>query len=423
MKTLVRGVIIRIFEFQAKRLIHRQELRVIAVAGSVGKTSTKTAIARVVEQKYPGKVLLHSGNYNTELSVPVSLFDLVLPGSLLNPVAWFRLILKSNRIIKHGYQYEVAIIELGTDRPGDMARFMRYLKPDYGVVTAIVPEHMEAFKTLDAVAEEEFLLALHARKPVLNLEDERIRSMADQVPEASTYGSKGIVRFEKTRPSQQGYSVVINLGSEKLEAQTNLVGEHSLLAILAAAAIGIDMGLTSSQIKQGIEAFKPVNGRMHILRGKRDATILDDSYNASPDAVRAALKALKAMEGKRKIAILGSMNELGDMAESAHKDVGVQCSSLDLLITIGSQANKWLAPAARAAGLAEAQVKSFGSPYEAGVFAAAQLKSGDTVLVKGSQNGVFSEEAIKSLLANPADETHLVRQSPQWLAKKQAQFK
>ena len=160
---------------------------------------------------------------------------------------------------------------------------------------------------------------------------------------------------------------------------------------------------------------------MQLLRGLENSTIIDDTYNASPLAVQAALTALMATEASQRIAILGSMNELGKTSAQAHEKIGSLCDSakLDWVITIGEEAEKHLAPAALKNGC---QVRSFLSPYQAGGFVHSILKPRAVILAKGSQNGVYAEEAVKVLLHSTEDEEKLVRQTPAWLKKKDDQF-
>jgi UDP-N-acetylmuramyl pentapeptide synthase len=160
---------------------------------------------------------------------------------------------------------------------------------------------------------------------------------------------------------------------------------------------------------------------MQILAGKRGSIIIDDTYNASPVAVEAALDVLYATEAPQHIAILGSMNELGEDSATLHSEVGGYCNpkKLDLVVTIGKEAKENLAPVAKNQGC---QVETFMSPYEAGRFVATKLQTSGVVLVKGSQNGVFAEEAVKQLLANQSQARKLVRQSSYWLGVKQRQF-
>jgi UDP-N-acetylmuramoyl-tripeptide--D-alanyl-D-alanine ligase len=386
----------------------------VAVAGSVGKTSTKLAIARVLQEKYGAKVMVHQGNYNDPVSIPISIFGLEVPDRLTDPRVWVKVMRRMDRMIRSKYPYKVVVVELGTDHPGDIPAFMRYLTPDIGVLTAITPEHMEFFKTINRVAEEEFALARGSRVVVACGDDPEIASRLDRLKQkVITYGDSGTVRFA---------SKGIRLG-KKLIADSNqdVISDHGRKALLAAAAVGDELGMKPREIEAGLAGVKPVAGRMKLLRGLSGSRIIDDTYNASPAAAIAALDTLYKHRGRR-IAILGMMNELGAYSERAHREVGAHACKLDLLITIGRDAASFLAPAAIEAGLDKSKVRSFQSPFEAGRYLAPKLKSGDWVLAKGSQNGVFAEEAVKQLLADPKESLNLVRQSDAWLAKKYKQF-
>lgn len=416
MKNALRRLVAqRLLQPKVKKLIKTYNLQVIAVGGSVGKTSTKHAIAAVLESKYPGQVLAHPGNFNTEISLPLSIFELPIPKTLINPVVWLGISSQMERIIQSGaYRYKVLVLELGIDHPGEMAAFMRYLQPDIGVVTAIAPEHLDQLHDMETVAREEFLLAQKSKKAVLNAEDPILMKLASGLRQTPVlYGPSGMVRFE------DGFELITRLGQVKVRPQ--VLGDHSLLAVLAASAVAQELGATLPEIAAGIGQIYPSPGRMVEFTGLKGARLIDDTYNASPQAVKAALTFIYRQPG-RKIAILGSMNELGTYSQAAHEEVGKYAYKLDLLVTIGTQAQDYLAPAAIKAGLAETRVKSFLSPYDAGVYVRSIIQAGDIVLVKGSQNAVFSEEALKLLLADPADSVKLVRQSPEWINKKKAQF-
>jgi UDP-N-acetylmuramoyl-tripeptide--D-alanyl-D-alanine ligase len=195
-----------------------------------------------------------------------------------------------------------------------------------------------------------------------------------------------------------------------------------MYSALAAWAVAKKLGMSDDAIKKGLENIQPVAGRMQWLAGVNGSTIIDDSYNASPDAVKLALEALYETDAPQKIAVLGNMNELGDFSKQAHEEIGALCDpkQLELVVTIGPDANAYLAPAASAQGC---KVHGFDSPYDAGKFLKPIIKKGAVVLVKGSQNKVFAEETIKSLLADPADVAKLVRQSPDWMKIKKKAFK
>ncbi|HSE61944.1 MAG TPA: UDP-N-acetylmuramoyl-tripeptide--D-alanyl-D-alanine ligase [Candidatus Saccharimonadales bacterium] len=421
----MKDFITRLLEFQAKRLLAKAKPQIVAVTGSVGKTSTKLNIATVLSQKY--KVLAHYGSYNTHIAVPMAIFDMQLPLSLKNPVSWVKVLWDMEKKIKADYPYEVLVLELGTDHPGEIAYFSRYIKPDVAVVTAVSEEHMEYFGTIDAVAKEELAVTHFSREVLINRDDVDV-VFAKLVPEGinlDTYGTSGVAEYRFTtddfHPGEgfAGQFISPEFGEQKVEL--HVAGEHNARTVVAAGAVGIKMGLTAEQVVAGMNAVRPVTGRMNILKGLKQSTLIDDTYNSSPLAAIAALQTLYLFPTKQRIAILGSMNELGAYSPQAHQQVGSACDPglLDWVITVGAEAEQYLAPAAAAKGC---QVRSFTSPYEAGTFAHSILQTGAVVLAKGSQNRVFTEEALKVLLHTPGDEANLVRQSPFWLEIKAKQF-
>ena len=190
-----------------------------------------------------------------------------------------------------------------------------------------------------------------------------------------------------------------------------------MYSICVAVSIADVLKLPLEEIKKNICGEISFSGRMRRLQGLKNSTIIDDTYNASPDAVKMALDTLYSFEAPQRIAILGMMNELGEISENEHKKIGQYCNPklLDLVVTIGKDANNFLAPEARKAGCEVYEAKN---STEAGIFLRDKVKTGAFILAKGSQNGVFAEEAIKPLLANQSDISKLVRQDAEWMKKK-----
>lgn len=418
-KQVGKDLLCRLLEWQVRRLRARHDFKVIAVAGSVGKTSTKLAIAHALEVSR--RVIYQSGNYNDRLTVPLVLFGRNLP-NLYNLPAWARILLANERTIRLPYFYDIAVLELGTDGPGQMRRFA-YLQPELAVVTAITPEHMEYFKTLDAVASEELSVCAFSKQVLVNFDDISPRYLAGKTVTTFGLGEEATYRASGYQPAGlAGGTLDLRLADEPpISAEAQILGEQGVKILLAAAATAHLLGLSRDQIAAGLKEVKSFAGRMQVLPGIEGSTIIDDTYNASPTAVMAALDVLYATEAPQRIAILGNMNELGDYSQKAHQEVGAYCqpSRLDLVVTIGPDAEKFLAPAARATGC---QVETFASPYEAGEYVKQHLKPGAVVLAEGSQNGVFAEESLKSLLADPGDAKKLVRQSADWMKIKSGQF-
>lgn len=408
----------------------------IVVVGSVGKTTTKTAIATVLAKHF--RVQMEPTNLNSEMSVPLAIMGIKYPPlNLIRKYStWHRVFKAMKQRIKDPQGVDVIIQELATDKPGDIDAFGRYLQPDIAVVTAVAPEHMENFPAgLNDVAREELAIAKYAKLTMVSHDDvdQQFASLA-QTNNITTYGlNGGEYRFDITGGNPlTGYDIRFfapefggasaentNMQSDDaaVPAKIHYLGEHNVRSAVAAAAVGAKVGLNASEIVAGLDDLRPVAGRMNPLSGVYDSIIIDDTYNSSPTAAISALDTLYQIDAPQRVAILGSMNELGQFSPQAHQQVGAYCdpTMLDLVVTIGEDAAKYLAPAAAKRGCA---VKSFPGPIMAGTFVKQHLKARAAVLVKGSQNGVFAEEATKMLLGDPEDKHKLVRQDDEWMERK-----
>jgi len=418
-KAAARSAVCTVLEWQVRQLRLRHRFKVVAVVGSVGKTSTKAAIADLLGQTM--RVRWQAGNYNDRVTVPLVFFGLAEP-SLYNVFAWIKALGVSQSEISLPYPYDVVVVELGTDGPGQLEQFA-YLKPDLTVVTAVSPEHMEYFETLDKVADEELKVFDYSKQVLVNGDDIAGAYLAGRdFLEYSLTSEQAQYRAHQTQQGLHGQTLEISVPRGSLTAQICYLGRQGAKSALAAAAVAHLLGVKRAVIAKGLGSLMPFAGRMQVLTGIKRTTLIDDTYNASPLAVKAALDVLYAAPRvPQRIAILGGMNELGEYSREAHHEVGDYCDpkKLDVVVTIGVDAKKWLAPAARQRGCT---VHSFMNPYDAGVYVASKMKAGAAVLAKGSQNGVFAEEALKPLLAEATDAERLVRQSPSWLARKAKQF-
>jgi len=424
-------------ERYVKKYFKKHHPKLIVVTGSVGKTGTKTAIATVLSTKF--RVQMEPTNHNSVFSVPLGVMGISYPPpELIKKIGTWRKIFKAMRKrIKWPTGVDVIVQELGTDHPGEIAHFGKYLKPDIAVVTAVCPEHMANFPNgLVDVAKEELTVASYSKLTAVNHDD----ISGDFAQFANTtnitdYGLEGgEYRFQIVGGDPlNGYEIrffapefggasaenpELQSMDKAVSATVHLVGEHSLKSAVAAGMIGAKMGMTADEVSKALDEVRPVPGRMNLLSGVRDSTVIDDTYNSSPDAATAALMTLYKINADQRIAILGDMNELGDFSAEAHKKVGETCdpNMLEWVITIGPESARYLAPAARARGN---QVMTFPGPILAGAFANKVLKSRGVVLVKGSQDNVFAEEAVRILLHSDVDQDQeLVRQSPDWMKKK-----
>lgn len=391
------------------------KLILIGVVGSYGKTGTKLAIAHVIGQTK--KVQYQSGNYNDLVSVPLIFFGENMP-NIFNPIAWLMIFIKNEFKIHKTYPYEAVVLELGTDAPGQIAEFSNYLMLDIAVVTSIAREHMANFSDVTAVAVEELSVETFSRRVIIN------RDLCDagyiNKHVTASYGFKKNATYHLETKNQTATAYNFGIYHQNnlwLTANSSNPSKAQVYSAAAAAVVSDLLSIDKTEIIKGIESISPASGRMRILTGIRHSTIWDETYNSSPEAVKGALDTLYSLPNEHKIAVLGNMNELGKYSEQAHIEIGNYCdpNQLDLVITIGNDANAHLAPTAMQRGC---RVITCAGPYDAGEVLLKELQEGGLVLAKGSQNGVFAEEAIKYILNNPRDSKLLVRQSPSWLKQK-----
>jgi len=401
------------------------EVKLVCVTGSVGKTSTKIAIATVLSERF--RVRLQEGNHNAELSAPLAILGIDYPKNIKNIANWITVFRAAKERIIEPTDVDVIVQELGSDRIGQIPNFGKYLNPDIGVVTAVSAEHMEFFKTIDAVAKEELQLANFSKLALINKDDiagEYAKYLTNS--NIDTYGTSATAEYHFI---SQKYSIESGHNGEffapefekSIAVNIHVVGEHTLRPAIAAAAVAIKLGMSANEISKGLLKIRPIPGRMNVLRGIQDTIIIDDTYNSSPLAAESSLRVLYSIDAPQRIAVLGSMNELGDVSQIEHEKIGKFCNPNELawVVTVGDEAEKYLAPAAKSRGC---QVKSFKNALLAGGFVRGILENRSVVLFKGSEGKIYLEEAVKEVLQSPSDESKLVRQSNEWLAKKQAFF-
>jgi len=402
------------------------DIKLIVVVGSVGKTSTKRAVATLLSQRFT--VRMYEGNHNTEMSVPLGILGIKYPENIRSIAAWLAVFAEARRRVSGPRDVDVIVQELGTDHPGDIAAFGAYLVPDIAIVTAITPEHMEFFGTIEAVAQEEMSASNFSKFVLLNHDDIDGRfADYESNPNFATYGLDGLAdyRFEKQEFTiGVGYSgnIIAPEFPEAFAASVRVFGEHSIRPVMGAVAVSAKMGLLPHEIVAGISLIRPVPGRMNVLSGIGGTTIIDDSYNSSPAAAAAALQTLYLLgeAAPQRIAVLGDMRELGASSQMEHERLGMLCdpNMLAWVVTVGPETEKYLAPVARQRGC---QVKSVRTAIEAGAFVRSVTREGAMILVKGSQNEIFLEETVK-ILCDMSEDIELVRQSEQWQNTKRAYF-
>jgi UDP-N-acetylmuramoyl-tripeptide--D-alanyl-D-alanine ligase len=412
----------------ARAVLRKYKPTVIMVTGSVGKTSTRDAIAAALSQKTFVRASIKS--YNNEFGVPMTVLGVVSPARSI--LGWLHVFGEAIALIIFPNLYpRVLVLEVGADRPGDLARVLRIATPDAVTVTRLpdIPVHVEAYATPAAVREEEFqpAYALPPGAPlILSCDDDYALKLAAPLSvrklsfgftgESDVKSSETQHAMENGHPTGMEADVTIGGKAHRLVVK-GAVGAPQLLAPAAALATAIGLGTKVEDALKGLETYVPPPGRGRLLRGKEGTILIDDTYNASPAAVEEALASLalvhKKIPNTRRIAIIGDMLELGRYSKDEHEKIGkLARDRADHLITVGPRARA-IARAALEAGMHENDVHSFGTSTEAAPHVAALVAKGDIVLVKGSQS-IRTEKIVEALLLDPADQSLLVRQDREW---------
>jgi UDP-N-acetylmuramoyl-tripeptide--D-alanyl-D-alanine ligase len=431
MKNIFKKIIAKILEIEASTIIKKYQPKIIAVTGSVGKTSTKDAIYSVISKSF--HVRKSEKSFNSEIGVPLTVLG--CNNAWNNPIKWLQNIYQGLDLILFRRSYpEWLVLEVGADRPGDIKQITRWLKPDVVVVTKFskIPAHIEYFKDKNAIIlEKGFLVSAlkHDGTLILNSDDEDAFSFKSKTEnKVVTYGLEGntevratnysIYYSEKTAEPFGIYFKVEYAGNCLPVKIIGTLGMNNIYSSLAALAVGINLGLNLVEATENLSAHIAPRGRMSLIRGIKNSLIIDDTYNSSPVALTSALETLKSLKiKKKKIAMLGDMMELGKHTAEAHKEVGMlAATACDILVTVGLR-SRALAESAIDNGLDEDSVLQFDSSEEAGLYIKNIIKEGDIILVKGSQS-TRMEKIVKEIMAEPACASELlVRQDEEWLKR------
>lgn len=373
----------------------RPNMRIVAITGSYGKTTTKEAIATVLEERFA--VCRALGTENNEIGIP-------------------------RTVARCMPEDEALVLEMGAQWRGEIAGYCRKIRPHVGVVTAVGPVHLELFGSLDRVqhAKAELVQALPARgTAVLNGDDPRVRQMSAKTrADVVTYGTEGMadVLAQNVKVLPDGWTRFdVQAGAERGQLQTQVLGQAGVYAALAATAVGRTLGLTLDEIATGLAKVRPAPGRLHVRQGRNGSTLLDDAYNANRVSATLALESLAELGGQgRKFAVFGDMLELGEYAPEEHRLLGEAAARhADRLVTIGNDSAA-TAAGARAAGMDPARITEFAASHadDAALDAALdsaetllkkEVKQHDVVLIKGSHGMGLYRLAERWAVADSAE--------------------
>lgn len=360
-----------------KRKLYNDKLKVVAITGSVGKTSTKDMIASVLKQKY--KTLKTEGNYNNHIGVPLT-------------------------ILKLKEEHEVAVVEMGMNHLGEISILTNIAKPNLCVITNIGTSHIGNLGSRENIlkAKLEILEGNEEKEIVINNDNDLLHKFYNEKNDEINIITYGIGEQNKIYAcdiiqKEESSKFICYIEDERFEVEVPVAGLHFVENSLAAIAVGKKFGLTNEEIKKGIESFELTKKRMDIETLKSGVKIINDSYNASLESMKGSLKNL-AQYKNRKIAVLGDMLELGEYSKELHEKVGIEVykNNINILICSGENA-KYIANKAKEEGMPEENIYYFKEKENIIGKLKQMIKKDDVILFKASNGMKFFEivEKIK----------------------------
>ncbi len=371
----------RALQLMARDVRRRSGSRVVAITGSAGKTTTKEVAAEFLSAKY--RVFRNKGNLNNHIGLPLSLLELRT-------------------------QPDVAVVELGMNHPGEIRTLVGIAEPEVRVWTNVGDAHAGFFPSTDAIADAKAEILEQARPDdvlIANADDPRVASRAATFAgRIVTFGIEQAADVRATQVEERGLdgtAARVRTPAGDVALRTPLLGLGNLSNVLAAVAVAVQFGVPLDEAAAKAAALHPAHRRGELLRLPGGVTLIDDSYNSSPAALKRALHTVNTATGSaRKVAVLGEMLELGEHAARLHQECGTVAAGagLDLLITVGGAAARALAEAAVAGGMPSSSVTWVATSPEAAALAAERTRAGDLVLVKGSR-GIATDVVVDRLKA------------------------
>ncbi len=428
MRNFFKTIIAWILKMESKLVLAKYKPKIIAITGSIGKTSTKDAVYAVLSKiSYVRK---SEKSYNSEIGLPLTILG--VPNGWNNPLVWFDNILKGLWLFIWPHKYpKWLVLEVGVGKPGDMHSTASWLKTDVVIITAIgeTPAHIEFFESRKHLIEEKSKLIKTLKKDgllVLNADDEDVLQMKTKTKNrtitygfkvgADVLGSGDSISYDRLGVPEGIIFRVDEGGSSLPVVIEGVFGRNHVYASLGALAFASGLGFNMLAATDSLKKYDISPGRMRLLLGINEALIIDDTYNSSPFACKFALATLREVKSNgRKIAILGDMLELGKHTVEAHKNIGkVASENCDVLLVVGQRAQSIKAGALEAEMTPE-NILEFTDSREAALFMKTFVQNDDLVLIKGSQ-GMRMERVSEALLLDQENKAKLlVRQDEEWL--------
>jgi UDP-N-acetylmuramoyl-tripeptide--D-alanyl-D-alanine ligase len=429
MKEIFKRIIVSILVLESRILLWRFQPYVIMITGSVGKTSTKDAVFEAVSTIDSARKSLKS--FNSDIGVPLTVLN--LDNAWSSPLLWLINILSGLFKALFALSYpKYLVLEVGADHPKDLQSLCKWIKPNMVVATRFpaIPVHVEFYKNPSELIYEETFPARVLNEDgilILNNDDEQVISLKSEsrgkiytyglTPDSDVFSKGAETIYDKNNDLLivKGINFKVLVHGEEVNFDIEgVLGVSHVYPALSAIAVALALGGNTEKVKKAFHKYQPPRGRMNIIQGIKGATLIDDTYNSSPVAAELALRTLQNTVGKRHIAVLGDMRELGSYSADEHRRIGrIAGEVADILITVGVEA-RLIADGALDSGLKDEAIFQFEDSKSAGKFLESIIQNGDLVLIKGSQ-GVRMERTTEEVMMHPENkEKLLVRQDIAW---------
>jgi len=421
----MRFIIIKILNILSKKILAKYKPVVIGITGSIGKSSAKKAIYEVLKNKQ--KVVCSKNCHRTDVGIPLAIIGVESGGKSIGK--WIKIIFSAVKMIIKKTEYpDVLILEMGVDRPYDMEKMLKIVKPDIGILTGIgkFPPHLKYFKNAKHIAKEKSMLIRSLRKrnvAILNYDDEVVKNLIENTrAKIITYGfgDSAVIKAEEIFLGDRKWKIKSGLigMSFKISYQGTTIpfrlpfslGRGHIYAALSAVSVGIHFGYNLVEISEILSNYKPLSGRMNLIKGINNSLIINDTFNSNPASAMSALETLKKLDAVRRLAVLGDMLELGEYCETGHREIGkFVVRSADLLFTYG-EGGRIIFEQAKKSGMKENQVFHFDDVNDLIKLLKNTIKSTDAILVKGSR-AMRMENIVKEIIAEQGKAEELLVKS------------
>ena len=396
----MRFIIIKILNILSKKILAKYKPVIIGITGSVGKSSVKKAVCKVLKDKY--KIADNKDYYKTDIGIPLAIIG--AEGGGRSVAKWVKIIFLAVKMVIKKTEYpEILILEMGVDRPDDMKKMLKVVKPNVGILTNIgkFPPHTKYFRNAKHIAKEKSLLIKSLKKKdlaILNCDDDFIKDLSENIraeiisygfSDASTVKAGEIFSGDKKWKIESGLiGMSFKISYEGTTVPFRLpyaLGRGQVYAALAASAIGIHFGYNLVEISEKLSNYSPLPGRMSLIKGINGILIIDDTFNSNPASATSALETLGKLDAARKIAVLGDMLELGEYCERGHSEIGKLVSkSADLLFTYGKR-SKIISKQAEKSGMKKEKIFYFADLNDLIKSLKNMIAPNDVILIKGSR--------------------------------------